>query len=113
MSFDAALLSQAAGRPVRVQLSRKDEMAWENYGFAYTMDERAGVSASGDIVCWDYENWYAGMGGRPGGNPGNVITGMLTGLTPPPAPRTPAPEPTGGQQRIERRPAYVTGALAP
>ena len=35
VSYDAALLSQAVGRPVRVQLSRKDEMAWENYGFAY------------------------------------------------------------------------------
>src|SRR5204863_1813177 len=30
VSYDAALLSQGAGRPVRVQLSRKDEMAWEN-----------------------------------------------------------------------------------
>ena len=34
VSYDAALMSQAVGRPVRVQLSRKDEMAWENYGFA-------------------------------------------------------------------------------
>ncbi len=32
VSYDAALMSQAVGRPVRVQLSRKDEMAWENYG---------------------------------------------------------------------------------
>ena len=32
VSYDAALLSQAVGKPVRVQLSRKDEMAWENYG---------------------------------------------------------------------------------
>src|SRR5262249_29505954 len=30
VSFDAAIMSQALGRPVRVQLSRKDEMAWEN-----------------------------------------------------------------------------------
>ena len=35
VSYDAALLSHGVGRPVRVQLSRKDEMAWENYGFAY------------------------------------------------------------------------------
>src|ERR1700730_6581313 len=33
VTYDAALLSQAVGKPVRVQLSRKDEMAWgENYG---------------------------------------------------------------------------------
>src|SRR6185436_11399010 len=37
VAFDAALLSQAVGKPVRVQLSRKDEMAWENYGFAYAI----------------------------------------------------------------------------
>ncbi len=35
VSYDAALLSQAVGKPVRVQLTRKDEMAWENYGLAY------------------------------------------------------------------------------
>ena len=28
VSYDAAVLSQAVARPVRVQLSRKDEMAW-------------------------------------------------------------------------------------
>src|SRR5262249_48566716 len=42
VSYDAALLSQAVGKPVRVQLSRRDEMAWENDGFAYVLDERSG-----------------------------------------------------------------------
>ena len=32
VTYDAALLSQAVGKPVRVQLPRKDEMAWENFG---------------------------------------------------------------------------------
>ncbi len=48
VSYDAALLSQAVGKPVRVQLSRKDEMAWENYGFAYVIDQRAGVERRRD-----------------------------------------------------------------
>ena len=43
VSYDAALLSQAVGRPVRVQLSRADEMAWENYGMAYVIDQRVGA----------------------------------------------------------------------
>src|SRR5678816_1543898 len=30
VAYDAALLSQAVGKPVRVQLMRRDEMAWEN-----------------------------------------------------------------------------------
>ena len=47
VTYDAALLSQAVGKPVRVQLTRKDEMAWENYGNAFVMDERAGLDAQG------------------------------------------------------------------
>src|SRR6185369_14580902 len=66
VSFDAALLSQAVGKPVRVQLSRKDEMAWENYGYAYVIEQRAGVDGSGTIVAWDYEAWFPSRGGRPG-----------------------------------------------
>ena len=42
-SFDAAFLSQAVGRAVRVQLSRGDEMAWENFGSASVIDQRAGL----------------------------------------------------------------------
>ena len=34
LRYERPLLSQAVGKPVRVQLSRKDEMAWENYGNA-------------------------------------------------------------------------------
>ena len=55
VSYDAALLSQAVGKPVRVQLARKDEMAWENYGLAYVIDQRAGLDAEGNIVAWDHE----------------------------------------------------------
>src|SRR5258708_34111453 len=54
VSFDAAILSHAVGKPVRVQLSRKDEMAWENYGYAYVIDQRVGVDASGSMIAWDY-----------------------------------------------------------
>ena len=63
VTFDAALLSQAVGKPVRVQLTRKDEMAWgENYGFAFVMDERAGLDGDGNIVAWDHESWSAVLG---------------------------------------------------
>src|SRR5690348_10517128 len=75
VTYDAALLSQAAGKPVRVQLTRKDEMAWENYGNAFLMDERAGLDAQGNIVGWEHEAWSPGLGNRPGmAFPGNVIT---------------------------------------
>jgi CO/xanthine dehydrogenase Mo-binding subunit len=114
VSYDAALLSQAAGRPVRVQLSRKDEMAWENFGLAFVIDQRAGLDRDGNIVAWDYEAWSPTRGGRPGyGQPGNQVTGFLAGFEPAAfAARSPAPPPTGplanGQNVV---PSYVTGSI--
>ena len=114
VSYDAALMSQAVGRPVRVQLSRKDEMAWgENYGVPYVIDQRVGVDASGNIIAWHLESWRAQLGGRPGTrNPGNVTTGRLIGLEPPPfAPRQ-APEPTRFNNGGNAAPSYVSGRVA-
>jgi CO/xanthine dehydrogenase Mo-binding subunit len=116
VSYDAALMSQAVGRPVRVQLARKDEMAWENYGTSYVIDQRVAVDGTGanaTIVAWDYEAWTPGLGGRPGyNNPGNVITGFLTGAEPQPfTPRTPAPDPVNYANNLNIAPSYVTGAV--
>jgi nicotinate dehydrogenase subunit B len=114
VSYDAAVLSQAAGKPVRVQLSRKDEMAWENYGNLFAIDQRAGIDASGTIVAWDYEAWSAARGGRPGYNtPGNVVTGTLLGLNPAPLnPRTPAPAPTQPlNNNLNTAPSYIAGRV--
>ena len=66
VSYDALILSQAVGKPVRVQLTRKDEMAWENYGNAWTIEERAGLDAKGNIVAWEHESWTSSLGNRPG-----------------------------------------------
>lgn len=111
VSYDAALLSQAAGRPVRVQLTRQEEMAWENYGFAFVIDERAAIAADGTITAWDHESWAPQKGGRPGtGAPGNVVTGQLAGFEPGAfTPRSPAPDPTGFANNSNAVPSYVTG----
>jgi nicotinate dehydrogenase subunit B len=113
VSYDAALLSQAVGKPVRVQLSRQDEMAWENYGFPYVIDQRVGLDADGKIVAWDYEAWYASMGGRPGtSTPGNVITGMLAGFSPAPFSARAAGEPSGRfNNGSNAAPSYVVGRV--
>ena len=116
VSYDAALMSQAVGRPVRVQLSRKDEMAWENYGTSYVIDQRVAVNGTGadaTIVAWDYEGWTPGLGGRPGyNNPGNVITGYLAGAEPQPfTPRTPAPDPQNYANNGNIAPSYVAGSV--
>jgi nicotinate dehydrogenase subunit B len=113
VSFDAAILSQAVGKPVRVQLSRRDEMAWENYGVAFVIDQRIGLDAAGSIVVWDYEGWSPTLGGRPGyDRPGNVITGTLLGYEPAPfTPRSPAPAPSAFGNNSNAAPSYVVGCV--
>jgi nicotinate dehydrogenase subunit B len=113
VTYDAALLSQAVGKPVRVQLSRKDEMAWENYGNAFVMEERAGLDAQGNIIAWDHESWSPTLGNRPGtGTPGNVVTGSLVGFQPQPfVPGTPAREPRAFNNNSNGAPSYVTGCV--
>ena len=114
VSFDAAVLSQAVNRPVRVQLSREDEMAWENFGSACVIEQRAGVDQSGAIVAWDCENWVASRGGRPGyDTPGNVITGLLLGYAPEAITPRAASEPTGDlRNRSNAVPSYVAGCIS-
>jgi CO/xanthine dehydrogenase Mo-binding subunit len=106
-------MSQAVSRPVRVQLARRDEMAWENYGVAVVIDQRAGLDRSGAIVAWDREGWSPTRGGRPGsGTPGNVVTGLLAGFEPAAfQARSPAPAPTTFGNNSNAVPPYVTGAV--
>jgi CO/xanthine dehydrogenase Mo-binding subunit len=49
----AALMSQALGKPVRVQYMRWDEHGWDNYSPATLWDVRGGVDASGKLVAID------------------------------------------------------------
>jgi nicotinate dehydrogenase subunit B len=112
VSYDAALLSHAVGKPVRVQLMRKDEMAWENYGVASVMDQRVAIDAAGGISAWDCEIWSPSMGGRPGyDRPGNVVTGMLAGFEP----ATVAPGAAGASRAFNNNsnaaPSYVRGVV--
>jgi len=114
VSYDSALLSQAVRSPVRVQLSREDEMAGgENYGSACVIDQRAAVDADGAIFAWDLETWVASLGGRPGyDRPGNVITGSLVGYEPQSITPRVASEPTeelnNGSNAV---PSYVVGCV--
>jgi nicotinate dehydrogenase subunit B len=56
----AAIMSQAVGRPVRVQFMRWDELGWDNYGPAHLADLRAGADAAGRIVAFEYHGWHHG-----------------------------------------------------
>lgn len=113
VSFDAALLSRGAGAPVRVQLSRHDEMAWENFGSPVLVEHRAGLAADGGIVAWNRENWVAELGGRPGyDRPGNVITGLLAGHEPESPQAQPAKPPQGKLGNNSNAvPSYLAGCV--
>ena len=56
----AAILSQAVGKPVRVQYMRHDEHGWDNYGPAHLAEVRAGVDADGNIIAYEYDGWQHG-----------------------------------------------------
>jgi CO/xanthine dehydrogenase Mo-binding subunit len=55
---DAALLSRAVGRPVRVQWMREDEHGWDPKGPPQLLDLRAAVGEGGDVVAWETQAWF-------------------------------------------------------
>lgn len=62
VAADALLLSQAVGRPVRVQLTREQEHLWEPKGTAQLMEVDGGISADGGIVAYDFATSYPSNG---------------------------------------------------
>ncbi|RXZ32768.1 xanthine dehydrogenase family protein molybdopterin-binding subunit [Oxalobacteraceae bacterium CAVE-383] len=55
---DAALLTRATGRPVRVQLSREQEHAWEPKGAAQLVDVSGAADADGNLLAYDFSVRY-------------------------------------------------------
>ncbi|MGJ7518970.1 molybdopterin cofactor-binding domain-containing protein [Variovorax sp. LT1P1] len=62
VAADAALLARAVGAPVRVQLTRDQEHAWEPKGAAQLMDVNGGLDADGGIAAYDFETSYPSNG---------------------------------------------------
>ena len=62
VSADAVLLSRATGRPVRVQLTREQEHAWEPKGTAQLMDVNGGLNADGSVAAYDFATRYPSNG---------------------------------------------------
>lgn len=76
VSADAVLLSRAVGRPVRVQLSREQEHAWEPKGAAQVMDVNGGLDAAGGVAGYDFATRYPSNGAP-------TLALLLTGVVPP------------------------------
>ena len=62
VAADALLLSRAVGAPVRVQLSREQEQAWEPKGAAQWMQVRGGLNADGSPAAYDFQTCYPSNG---------------------------------------------------
>jgi nicotinate dehydrogenase subunit B len=79
---DAALLSQAVGKPVRVQWMRFDENGWEPVGPAMMMEVRGGLDQHGNITAWDFQGWTPTHSSRPNGSAGSLLAGLLMDMSP-------------------------------
>ncbi|MBA2248277.1 MAG: molybdopterin-dependent oxidoreductase, partial [Chloroflexia bacterium] len=73
VAADAALVSRAVGRPVRVQWTRQDELAWEPKGAAMVSEVSGSLDSTGAIVGWAYDVWTPTHSNRPGGQPGLLL----------------------------------------
>ncbi len=62
VTADAALLSRAAGAPVRVQLSRQQEHVWEPKGAGQLMQVDGALDAAGEAVAYDFQTRYPSNG---------------------------------------------------
>lgn len=76
---DAALLSQAVGKPVRVQWSREEEHIWEPKSPPTMVDMQAGLDADGKIVAFSLEGWSPS---HSTGEAGNLLAWRLIGTNP-------------------------------
>jgi CO/xanthine dehydrogenase Mo-binding subunit len=80
---DAALISRAIGRPVRVQWMRQDEHQWEPKGPAMVMEIRGALSADHRVAGWQFDVWTPTHSSRPGGRAGNLLAAQLAGVPAP------------------------------
>ena len=62
VNADAALMSQAVGRPVRVQWMRWDEHGWEPKGPAIVQDLGGAIDANGQVTAWRHHMWIPTTG---------------------------------------------------
>jgi CO/xanthine dehydrogenase Mo-binding subunit len=69
---DAVVLSQAVGKPVRVQWMRSDEHGWDPKGPQQYLDVSASLDGEGRISAWETHMWLPAS--RPGSRPLLALT---------------------------------------
>jgi nicotinate dehydrogenase subunit B len=80
----AAVVSARIGKPVRVQYMRIDETAWEPKGPAMLIDLEEFLDDAGKIAAWKFTGYSPTHFGRPNGEAGSLLAGLLVGRPLPP-----------------------------
>lgn len=80
----AAIMSQAVGKPVRVQFMRWDEFGWDGYGPAHLAELQVAADRHGKLVGYQYDGWQHGWIGT------EMSEEMALGTPAPPAGPGPA-----------------------
>src|SRR2546429_6353098 len=81
-AMDAAVLAQAAGRPVRVQYTREQATGWDPKGPASIHRARAAIDAAGNVIAYEFASkgfsrWDVE---RNGSAPADTLAGQLRGV---------------------------------
>jgi len=81
-ALDAAVLSQAVGRPVRVQYSREQGTAWDPKGPPSVHKMRAALDANGKVIAWEMKiRGLSRLDVSPTeAKPGDTLAGQLLGF---------------------------------
>lgn len=77
---EAVILSQAVGRPVRVQWMRPDDLQWSTQSPAGYSDIKIGLDASGTITAYEANHYMPAM------QDDRLVGAIIAGLPTPPAP---------------------------
>ncbi len=59
-AIEAARLSKAAGKPVKVVWTRQEEFTWAYFRPAGLIEIKAGARRDGTLVAWEYHNYNSG-----------------------------------------------------
>ena len=65
-AIEAARLSKAAGKPVKLVWSREEEFTWAYFRPAGVIEVSSGASRDGSILAWEFHNYNSGGSGLVG-----------------------------------------------
>jgi CO/xanthine dehydrogenase Mo-binding subunit len=96
-ALDAAIVAlRVNGRPVRMQWSREEELAWAPVGAPMVVRIDAGLTSEGLIGDWNLELWTTPHARRPGVGGANLLSAALLENATPLGPATEIPLRLGG-----------------